>query len=99
MPVFAARFCPAALLDYPPMKTFFFRILALSLFAASFASAQEVIPLYNGTPPGSTPENYPEKQYFSKSWNTEVVSNITKPSLTVFKLPLIVRESTAPPPG
>lgn len=53
--------------------------------AASAACAQEVIPLYQGTPPGSTPENYPEKQYFSRSWNTEVVSNVTKPTLTVFK--------------
>ena len=67
------------------MKTVIFRSLALALFAASLASAQEVIPLYKGTPPGSTPETYPEKQYFSKSWNTAVVSNVTKPSLTVFK--------------
>jgi len=67
------------------MKTLAFHTLVLALFAASLASAQEVIPLYPGTPPGSTPENYPEKQYFSKSWNTEVVANVTKPSLTVFK--------------
>ena len=44
-----------------------------------------MIPLYPGTPPGSTPETYPEKAYFSKLWNTEVVTNVTKPSLTVFK--------------
>ncbi len=47
--------------------------------------AQEVIPLYAGAPPGGTQENYPEKQYFSKAWNTQVVSNVTRPSLTVFK--------------
>jgi len=67
------------------MKTFIFRTFILALFAASLTSAQEVISLYNGTPPGSTPETYAEKQYFSKSWNTEVVSNVTKPTLTVFK--------------
>ena len=67
------------------MKTLFYRTIALALFAASLASAQEIIPLYNGTPPGSAAESYPEKQYFSKSWNTEVVANVTKPSLTVFK--------------
>ena len=39
----------------------------------------------HGTPPGSAPENYPEKSYFSKIWNTEVVTNVTKPSLTVFR--------------
>jgi acetyl esterase/lipase len=67
------------------MKTLILRRLALALFAASLASAQQVIPLYHGTPPGSAPENYPEKQYFSKSWNTEVVSNVSKPTLTVFE--------------
>jgi acetyl esterase/lipase len=67
------------------MKTLVLRTLTLALVATSLASAQEVISLYNGTPPGSTPKSYPEKQYFSKSWNTEVVANVTKPSLTVFK--------------
>jgi acetyl esterase/lipase len=67
------------------MKTFIVRTLCLLAFVATFASGQEVIPLYPGTPPGSTPENYPEKAYFSKVWNTEVVSNVTKPTLTVVK--------------
>jgi len=67
------------------MKTLILRVLALALFGACLASAQEVIPLYPGTPPGSTPETYPEKQYFSKAWNTEVVTNVTKPTLTIFK--------------
>jgi acetyl esterase/lipase len=77
------------------MKSLLFRALNIALFATSFATAQfstaqlakaqEVIPLYNGTPPGSTAENYPEKAYFSKAWNTDVVSNVTKPTLTVFK--------------
>src|SRR5256885_13805695 len=67
------------------MKTKILRTLCLILFAAASASAQTVIPLYEGTPPGSEPANYPEKQYFSKNWNTEVVANVTKPSLTVLK--------------
>ena len=67
------------------MKSIFLRTLAVVLLLASCVAAQEVIPLYPGTPPGSTPETYPEKEYFSKVWNTEVVSNVTKPSLTVFK--------------
>jgi acetyl esterase/lipase len=66
------------------MKTLFVRTLCLFVFAATLASAQQVIPLYPGAP-GSTPENYPEKEYFSKVWNTEVVANVTKPTLTVFK--------------
>src|SRR5438309_4266137 len=67
------------------MKTQILRALCLILFVCTIASAQTVIPLYEGTPPGSEPANYPEKQYFSKNWNTEVVANVTKPSLTVFK--------------
>lgn len=73
------------------MKTIVLRTFGLvlvagfALFVATVASAQEVIPLYQGTPPGSTPENYPEKEYFSKLWGEEVVTNVTKPTLTVFK--------------
>jgi len=77
------------------MKSIFLRTLALVLFLASCVAAQEVIPLYPGTPPGSTPENYPEKEYFSKLWNTEVVSNVTKPSLTVFKPSAATKNGTA----
>jgi acetyl esterase/lipase len=67
------------------MKTLPIRTLCVILLLATSAVAQEVISIYPGTPPGSTPENYPEKEYFSKAWNTEVVSNVTKPTLTVFK--------------
>jgi len=56
----------------------------LGLVAAS-GVAQNVIPLYSVAPPGSGEETYPEKEYFSKVWNTEVVSNVTKPTLTVYK--------------
>jgi acetyl esterase/lipase len=90
---------PVSLLDYATMKTLIFRTLFLALFTATLVSAQEVIPLYPGTPPGSTPgstnENYPEKEYFSKIWNTEVVANVTKPSLTVFRPPAELKNGTA----
>jgi acetyl esterase/lipase len=77
------------------MKTFFIRTICLLLFMAPLAAAQDVIPLYTGTPPGSTKENYPEKEYFSKLWNTEVVANVTTPSLTVFKPSPELRNGTA----
>jgi acetyl esterase/lipase len=67
------------------MRTYVLRTLCAVIFLTGIATAQEVIPLYPGTPPGSGPESYPEKQYLSKTWNTEVVTNVTKPSLTVFK--------------
>src|ERR1700679_1548272 len=86
------------------MKTFLirivFRTLCLGMFLTTLAATQEVIPLYPATPPGSTqesstPESYPEKEYFSKSWNTEVVANVTKPTLTVFKPSAELNNGTA----
>jgi acetyl esterase/lipase len=38
----------------------------------------------SGTVPGSMQENYPVKQCFSKVWNTDVVTNITRRTLTLF---------------
>src|SRR5271168_3151424 len=67
------------------MKKFAIRLLCIVLSLAAVAAAQDVIPLYPGTPPGSTQQSYPEKQYFSKVWNTDVVTNVTRPTLTVFK--------------
>ena len=67
------------------MKTSLLRTFCAIFFLTNLCLAQDVIPLYPGTPPGSTHETYPEKEYFSKVWNTEVVSNVTQPTLTVFK--------------
>ncbi len=67
------------------MKASLIRIFVSLVFLVSLAAAQDVIPLYAGTPPGSSPETYPEKTYFSSVWNTEVVTNVTKPILTVYK--------------
>jgi len=77
------------------MKTFLLRSLCLIVFLATLAAAQEVIPLYPGTPPGSSPETYPEKEYFSKAWNTDVVANVTKPTLTIFKPAPELKNGTA----
>lgn len=77
------------------MKTLVVRTLCVVVFLATFGAAQDVIPLYPATPPGSAQENYPEKAYFSKIWNTEVVTNVTKPSLTVFKPTPELRNGTA----
>ena len=52
--------------------------------AAASSVAQQVIQLpVSGTsqPVGSNAE----QQYFSKTWNTEIVTNVTRPSLTVYK--------------
>jgi acetyl esterase/lipase len=77
------------------MKIFLIRILCLLVFLAPLGTAQDVIPLDAGTAPGSKQENDPEKEYFSKIWSTEVVANVTKPSLTVFKPSPELRNGTA----
>jgi acetyl esterase/lipase len=77
------------------MKEFLIRTFCVVLFLATRVAGQDVLPLYPGTPPGSAQENYPEKEYFSKTWNTEVVANVTKPTLTVFKPSPESRNGTA----
>ena len=77
------------------MKSFVARTLCIVVFLATQIAAQDVIPLKTDTAPGSAQENYPEKEYFSKIWNTEVVTNVTKPSLTVFKPSAELRNGTA----
>jgi acetyl esterase/lipase len=77
------------------MKISSIRSLCVVAFLATLGAAQDVIPLPTGTGAESTQENYPEKEYFSKIWNTEVVTNVTKPSLTVFKPSPELRNGTA----
>ncbi len=84
-----------SLLHCAAMKTIVVRILCVVVILAGLATAQEVIPLPISAGSGSTQENYPEKEYFSKSWNTEVVANVTKPSLTVFKPAAEMKNGTA----
>jgi beta-glucosidase len=62
------------------------RILYLLLLLGCLgpAYAQRVIELTSApTPPGIT-WNTPEKQYFTPMWQTEVITNVSKPSLTVY---------------
>jgi acetyl esterase/lipase len=84
-----------SLLNYAAMKTFLIRTLCFLGFLTTLAAAQDFIPLYPATPPVSGLENYPEKEYFSKVWNTEVVANVTKPSLIIFKPSPELRNGTA----
>jgi acetyl esterase/lipase len=61
------------------------RVSCLFAVAALNGLAQQVIPLYPGGAPGSKEANYPERQYFSENWKAEVVTNVTKPALLVYK--------------
>ena len=77
------------LLDSARMKALVLRLICAVFLLVPLCQGQQVIPLYAGTPPappqGSPQQTYPEKQYFSKAWNTDVVTNVTRPTLLVFK--------------
>jgi len=51
---------------------------------AGSANAQRVIRLYPGAAPGSEDWKHQEKEYFSPIWNTQVVTNVVNPTLTVY---------------
>ena len=74
-----------SLLHYAAMKRSLVYLICLLVLLTAAALGQDVIQLYSGLPPGSPAADYPEKNYFSKIWNTEVVSNVTRPSLLLFK--------------
>ncbi|HEX7363336.1 MAG TPA: alpha/beta hydrolase [Bryobacteraceae bacterium] len=63
----------------------FFRVALLTGLAAVIGLAQQTIPLPFKAGAGASPKTYPEKQYFSKAWHTEVVTDVSKPSLMVYK--------------
>ena len=81
--------------DYAAMKTFVIRAVCVVVFLARLCAAQNIIPLYPGIAPGSTQEDYPEKEWFSKIFNFQLVTNVTRPSLTVFKPSPELRNGTA----
>jgi acetyl esterase/lipase len=66
------------------MKFKIIAFIGLFLVFAEGASAQKVIPLYPGAAPGSEKWTHKEKEYFSKTWNTQVVTNVTQPTLTLY---------------
>jgi acetyl esterase/lipase len=67
------------------MNRFVLRVTSLVILLGPLCIAQQTIPLYQGTPPGTPTQTYPEKQYFSQVWHTQVVTNVSRPTLTVFK--------------
>lgn len=74
------------------MKTHPIHLLCLALSLTAAAHAQDIIPL---NPTASTQPAYPEKEYYSNAWHTEVITNVTQPTLTVFKPSPDVRNGSA----
>lgn len=66
------------------MKSKVLTLIALLLVMASSAYAQKVIRLYPGAAPGSENWKHQEKEYFSQIWNTQVVTSVSQPTLTVY---------------
>ncbi|MEM7127067.1 MAG: alpha/beta hydrolase [Chloroflexota bacterium] len=48
-------------------------------------SPNEIIQLYDGPAPGSETWTHEEEECFSEEWQTQVVFNVTSPTLTVFR--------------
>lgn len=59
-------------------------LMSLLLALAGAANAQKVIRLYPGAAPGSEKWMHQEKEYFSPIWNTQVVTNVVNPTLTLY---------------
>jgi acetyl esterase/lipase len=73
------------LLHSASMKRFILPLACAALLLSPLSLAQSVIPLYSGDAPGSPHVPDQEKQYFSKAWKTEIVTNVTRPTLTLYK--------------
>ncbi len=72
-----------------------FALLIFSIIAVAANAQQKVIPLYNGAAPGSENWNWSEAENDHNLFNTKVVYNVTKPSLTVFTPDASVANGTA----
>ena len=59
-------------------------IAAVLLVMAGAAQAQKVIRLYEGPAKGSESWKQPEREFFSSTWNTQVVTNVTQPTLIAY---------------
>jgi len=66
------------------MKLKTFAVVGMLFLLTNIALAQKVIRLYPGAAPGSEQWKQQEKEYFSPIWNTQVVTNVVNPTLTVF---------------
>ncbi|HWC76412.1 MAG TPA: alpha/beta hydrolase [Blastocatellia bacterium] len=74
------------------------RAIAVTLslfFLAGAAHAQKVIKLYPGAAPGSESWTHQEKEFFSTVFNTQVVTNVSQPSLTAYLADKSIATGTA----
>ena len=63
----------------------FYLIGLFLVISLSFLQAQEVIKIYTGKAPGAETWNWKEKEMFSSIFQTQIVYNVSEPSLQVFR--------------
>ena len=66
------------------MKKRIFFLGLITFLCAALTAQQKVVSLYDGPAPGSESWNWSEAENDNNSWQTKVVYNVTKPTLTVF---------------
>ena len=71
------------------------KLCVLLCFAFACASAQTVIPLYSGKPPGSEKWEWQEAEMYSDVWQTRIVYNVSTPTLTAYLPPPTTANGTA----
>lgn len=67
------------------MKYYFLTFGLFLLLTVTATGQQKVIQLYNGAVPGSESWTWTEAENDSNAWQTRVVYNVTRPTLTVFQ--------------
>lgn len=70
-------------------------VMGLLIILPGVAQAQKVIRLYPGAAPGSESWTHQEKEYFSPIWNTQVVTNVSQPTLTAYVPESAIASGTA----
>lgn len=71
------------------------KVLLFLVFSALFTKAQTIVPLYPNRAPGSENWDWQEKELFSKAFQTQIVYNVSQPSLTVYVPNKVVANGTA----
>jgi predicted peptidase len=63
----------------------FFALISLFIFSFTINAQQKIIQLYDGPAPGSESWTWNEAENDNNAWQTKVVYNVSKPTLTFFQ--------------
>jgi acetyl esterase/lipase/lysophospholipase L1-like esterase len=71
------------------------KIIVFLFVSVSYAAAQQVISLYEGTAPGSEKATWQEQTSTKNMFNTEVIYNVSSPTITAYLPPNHLNTGTA----